>query len=83
MDSFTFELGHVHFYKQGVSVRNQHRVAYSVDPHETTAHYEPFHLDLHGLPRYLVRSSRLKGFITVSTQNNWTINSLYLIFIQN
>ena len=45
-----------------VLVRNQHRMANSVDPNET-ARYEPSHQDLHCLQRYLFGSARLKGFI--------------------
>ena len=36
-------------------------MANSVDPDET-AHYEPSHLDLHCLHRYLFWSAGLKGF---------------------
>ena len=34
----------------------------SVDPDET-AHYEPSHLDLHCLHKYLFWSARLKGYV--------------------
>ena len=37
-----------------------HRIANSVDPDET-ARYEPSHLDLHCLQRYLYWSAGLKG----------------------
>ena len=42
-------------------VRNQHRIANSVDLGET-AHDEPSHLDLHCLQKYQFRSAGLKGF---------------------
>ena len=35
-------------------------MANSIDPDET-AHYEPFHLDVHCLHRYLFWSTGLKG----------------------
>ena len=40
-------------------------MANSVDPDEM-AHYEPSHLELHCLQRYLLWSARLKGFKTSS-----------------
>ena len=41
-----------------VSGKNQNQVASSVDP-DGTAHYEPFHLDLHCLQRLMFCSTVL------------------------
>ena len=53
----------------GMSVRNQNRMANSVDPDEM-AHYEPFHLDLHCSIRYLYKSAGLKGLIITTVEFN-------------
>ena len=63
MGSLIIELGHVHRCKKGSHFEKktkQNRMANSVDPDET-AHYEPSHLDLHCLYKYLFWSARLKG----------------------
>ena len=44
----------------GVSIKNQNRMANSVDPDET-AHYEPSHQDLRCLQKQMVWSAVLKG----------------------
>ena len=46
--------------KTGFQSKTKNRMANSVDPDET-AHYEPSHLDLHCLLRYLFWSAGLKG----------------------
>ena len=43
-----------------MSVKNQNRMANSIDPDET-AHYEPSHHNLHCLLRYLVWYAKMKG----------------------
>ena len=52
----------------GMSVKNQNRMANSVDPAET-AHFELFHQDLHCLHRYLVWSIEQKGKIALKGEN--------------
>ena len=52
MDSFIFDSGQTHCLQIGIAVKNQNRIANSVDPDEM-ARYEPSHLDLHCLHRYL------------------------------
>ena len=60
MDLSTHKLGQVHWFKQGFQSEIKNRTANSVDPDEM-AHYEPSHLDLHCLHRYLFRSTSWKG----------------------
>ena len=52
--------------KIGVSIVNQNKMTNSVDPDET-ARYEPSHLDLYCLHRYLFWSARLKGLKGINT----------------
>ena len=56
------ECGHVHRSKHGIGKnKTKNRMTNSVDPDEM-AHYEPSHLDLHCLQRFLFCSARLKWF---------------------
>ena len=52
MDSSISEFGHIHCFKQGCQSKISNRIANSADPDEK-AQYEPSHLDLHCLQRYL------------------------------
>ena len=60
MDSFQLLILDMSAVASRVSVKIKNRMADSVDPDEM-AHYEPSHLDLHCLYRYLFWSARLKG----------------------
>ena len=57
-----FNLGAWSLLQIEMSVKNQNRMANSVEPDET-AHYEPPHQALHCLHRYLIRSTGLNGII--------------------
>ena len=59
MDSSITESGQNHCSKQD-SVKNHNSIANSVNPDET-AQYEPSHLDLSCLGRYLYWTAGLKG----------------------
>ena len=62
MDSSIFELGHVHSLLTGVKPMIINKMASSVSPDEM-AQYEPSHLNLHCLHRYLYQSTRLNGLL--------------------
>ena len=49
----------------GLSVKNQDRMASSVEPDET-ARYKQFHLEPHCLQRYLFWTAGLKGLIPLA-----------------
>ena len=57
MGYFSSEFGHICCIKEGFLSKINNRMANSVDPDET-AHYEPSHLGLHCLQRYLYWSCR-------------------------
>ena len=60
MVSSSLEFDHIHCCKEGFQSKIKNRTANKTDSDET-AHYEPSHLDLHCLQRYISAPARIWG----------------------